>query len=663
MAVAGNPGAAAIPDWPQLDFARNCSAYGQWLAAFVAPNPWNPEEALGGSIPLTILLVSHALPPGWVFNETFGGDGGNWSQTIQSPAGTAYFGDVMQWLTSHMYKTYNETDDQWYADPAFVDNVIWTPADKCPREFCKAIAFTGNADLSGIGVIISYYIEASLTTLYLIIFTAWRIKRFVRERRAAGSLTGDVPIERSEARNSKPRGRLLRWAHRLFDALRGSLDSFLMAAGVLGVAILVAALVMEASHTNEHRHHPVNAQNIPSGHALYDSALGLLAGLYAVFPPVVLYALLPQEKEPHQHHHDHTKERRGRRTWLRRAVLIVLWGLAAAVVFCDPRSELDYEYQGRIDPDDGDVADNDNFASVLYACDQRGGRTYWLMLEALKYLIIGVPVLWLVLTLGVYLATGWRPGQAEARTAGEDTKRAGGEKGAVVDPRAEGEEKKSLFQRVGRPVWRHFVAWVACLIMWTILLSLTEMRQNIIDIADGLDNENEWAIGQVLAIATWGPVAVDFGFLLIFGIEAGLGGRLPLDFTIRQVVSISSVDSIEDSHTGGTGGTSAQASGSCAASRINSDGGNSAVCRQTSCSSKTANTANTRNTANNEKVVDSDKTAVVLDENENDREASSASSSSTSESQPPLRARTSGSSAAEHGQPLSTENSAHQHQS
>ncbi|KAL1900970.1 hypothetical protein Sste5346_002032 [Sporothrix stenoceras] len=643
--VVDNPGAAAIPDWSQLNFARNCSAYGEWLAAFVAPNPWNPEEALGGSIPLTVLLVSNALPPGWTFNESFGGDGGNWSQTIESPAGTAYFGDVMQWFTSKLYNTYNATDGQWYADPSFVDNVIWTPADQCPREFCKAIAFTGNADLSGIGVVISYYIEASLTTLYLIIFTAWRIKRFVRERRAAGNLMDKAPIERSGA--PKPRGRLMRAAHRLFDALRGSLDSFLMAAGVLGVAILVAALVMEASHTNEHRHHPVNAQNIPSGNALYDSALGLLAGLYAVFPPVVLYALLPQEKELHQHRHEHPdqiKERKGRRTWLRRAVLIVLWGLAAAVVFCDPRSELDYEYQGRIDPDDGDVADNDNFASVLYACDQRGGRTYWLILESLKYLIIGVPVLWLVLTLGVYLATGWRPGRA--RATGEGDVLVGDEKRVAGEDANEGEAPRSLWQRIGRPVWRHFVAWVACLIMWTILLSLTEMRQNIIDVAGGLDTENEWAIGQVLAIATWGPVAVDFGFLLIFGIEAGLGGRLPLDFTIQQVVSTSSVDSIDG---GVGGGADAQATGSCPTSRVNSvnDNGNraaSAVCR-TSCSN--ASTANTGN------VVGSDKTAVVLKDN---REASSSSL------RPSLRARTSASSAAENGQPSPMADSGHSEQ-
>ncbi|ERT01667.1 hypothetical protein HMPREF1624_02919 [Sporothrix schenckii ATCC 58251] len=88
-----------------LDFARNCSAYGQWLAAFIAPNPWNPAEALGGSIPLTILLVSNALPPGWIFNATVGGSGGNWTQTVDSPAGTAYFGVVTQWLTSHLFHT------------------------------------------------------------------------------------------------------------------------------------------------------------------------------------------------------------------------------------------------------------------------------------------------------------------------------------------------------------------------------------------------------------------------------------------------------------------------------------------------------------------------------------------------------------------------------
>ena len=555
-------GPAVFPGWDQLDFGRNCSAYGQWLAALIAPNPWKPQEALGGSIPLSIVLMTHALPPGWTFNDTSSSGGGsepfNATATTESPAGTAYFRDVMQWFVDHMYATYNETNGLWYADPDFVANVVWDPATRCTREFCKAIAFTGNADLSGIGIVIAYYIEAAVTTIYLAVLSVWRIWRFLNKKRTRNN----EKTHREAAR----RGRLARVGHRVFDALRGTFDSFFMTAAVLALAILVAVIVMETEHIHENHRHPVDVQNIPSGHALYDSALGLLVGLYAVFPVVVLYAIWPQEGEAatdelslplpsHDNKHtpgrssndgdDHEngavssvvlvtpshaspsahKPRRGRRTWLRRGVLVVLWGLAAAVVFLDPRSELDEAYQGVIpygDDDDLDDDDLSNFAVALYACDQRGGRSYWLVLKALRYLIIGVPALWLLLTGLVYFVTGrfvWRTRPAaDQRAETGDKQRVERAVEKSDRKRAAGEGPKqygNMLQRLGRPLWRHVVAWLSAAIMWAILLCLTELRDNIIIVADGLDKENDWEFGQVLAIAAWAPPAVDFLFLLM----------------------------------------------------------------------------------------------------------------------------------------------------
>ncbi|CAK7269212.1 hypothetical protein SEPCBS57363_003487 [Sporothrix epigloea] len=551
---------SVIPGWDQLDFARDCSAYGQWLAAFIAPNPWTPEEALGGSIPLSIVLMSYALPPGWVFNDTSvdGGVALNMTEVVHSSAGTPYFSSVMQWFVAHLYTTYNTTDGQWYADDEFVDHVVWEPANRCGREFCKAIAFTSNADLSGIGIIIAYYIEASVTTLYLILFSGWRIRKHLahkaKRRKRALTDVGELQERGTVGTPIRTRGRLWRARHRLFDALRGAFDSFFMAAAVLAIAILTAVIVMETSHIHENHRRPINAQNIPTGHALYDSALGLLVGLYATFPVVVLYSVWPQESEladeggqlqtqytkhiqqlptgdfvsicaaplPPEH-----KPRRGRRTWLRRGVLVVLWGLAAAIVFLDPRSELDDAYRGKIPDDDG--TDSDTFAVVLYACDQRGGRPYWQVLQALQYLVIGVPALWLLLTGLIYYTTGRlsRGNKLAANRQASDrrTKYVRDEGGPYA------------LQRLGRPVWRHAVAWAAAAIMWVILVCLTELRTNIIIVAGGLDKGDDWEVGQVLAIAAWGPPAVDFMFLLMFGIEAGLGGRLPYDFIIRHVSS------------------------------------------------------------------------------------------------------------------------------
>lgn len=555
--MAANNISAVFPDWLQLNFSSNCTAYGQWLSAFVSPNPWSPQDALGGSIPLSLALFTGALPANWTFV-----DGSNATAVVTAggtPGGSAYFGDVMQWFTTHLFYQLDPEDQLWYAEPAFVDHVIWTPAEKCPREFCKAIAFTGNADLSGIGVVVSYYIEASLTTLYLVLFSAWRLRRWHRRRRRRWQRDGSIQGANGNASASGGRRRrpwTPAWLRRVFDAFRGCLDSFLTAASVLALAILVAAVVTSTRRTSEHHRNPVNAQNIPNGSALYDGALSLLVSIYAVFPVMVLYALLPDDQmeaesqpepdagrgpepetkattaptpkpparrrcraahavigllpvfraRPRHATHSH----RGRIV-LRRAVLVVLWALVAAVVFLDPRSEIDYEYQGESTPDND--TDNNNFADVLYACDQRGGRRYWHTLGALRYFVMALPLVWLLLTAAV------------DGVAGCMVKR---------QPKQQQQQQQQARRhaRAVSSVWQHAVAWVNCALMWAVLACLTEMRQNIIEVADGLDTENEWKFGQVMAIATWGPVASDFFFLLMC-----MSHRL---FIVRCVCSLTS---------------------------------------------------------------------------------------------------------------------------
>ncbi|EPE02201.1 hypothetical protein F503_06117 [Ophiostoma piceae UAMH 11346] len=507
-----------LPSWSQLNFSRNCTAYGQWLSAFISPNTWNRADSLGGSIPLSIELFNSALPEGWVYTSNQSGTPTNWTLGVSTAAEQQYFGDVLKWFTTHLYSTYNATEGQWYVDIDFVDNVVWDPADKCPNAFCKAIAFTGNADISGIGIIVSYYIEAALTTLYLVVFTTWRAKKWMARKRQMKTKekggTGDPESVASPASSTSHRnqpGFFRRALNRLFDALRGSLDSLHMTATLFAFAVLTAAIVMAAKHAQDHRRHPVDFQNLPSGNALYDSALGLLVGLYSVFPVVTLYALLPQQAEvatPHSH-----LSHRGGRAGMRRGVLVILWGLAAALVYITPSSELDYEFQGHISA--GHSGEDSDYASALYACDQRGGRMYWQVLRALKFIVIGVPMLWAIITGALYLLTlKWT---------------------LKSMPKTQTQTRRPSRRTAARNAWRHFFAWINCAIMWSILGCLIHLRQDIIDVADGLDSENSWAFGQILSIASWGPVGVDFAFLLLFGIEDGLGGRLPLDFTIRQV--------------------------------------------------------------------------------------------------------------------------------
>jgi hypothetical protein len=127
-----------FPRWDEMDFSRNCTAFGNWLAAFLVPNPWNPTESLGGSFGLSITLFVESLPTDFKFPE-------NSSVPVLS-------GEIGEWFTWNLINVYNKSADTWDMNPQFQQRVFVDPIENCPVEFCKAVGYTGNADLTGIGV-------------------------------------------------------------------------------------------------------------------------------------------------------------------------------------------------------------------------------------------------------------------------------------------------------------------------------------------------------------------------------------------------------------------------------------------------------------------------------------------------------------------------------
>ncbi|OLN87840.1 hypothetical protein CCHL11_00092 [Colletotrichum chlorophyti] len=420
--------------WEQLNFTSNCDAWGRWLAAMLQPDPWEDSKTTRGiSIELSMILYGSAMPPGY---------------------NTTYY-EVGLWFTYNMYHTEvpanGSTPAYWAFSPRFSRMVFTDPKTRCQAQFCKAVGYTGNQDLCGIGVVASYYLEAILGTMYLVAFTIHQIRRHVNANiyQSAGS--------------TKKQG----FGGRILDSFRGSLDMFLGGAMLIAVAMLVASVY--ASITSRQERKQPNPE-LPSGEAVYEMALALIASNFSVFPVMLLYALVK---------HD------GHRKWLHRSVLFLLWGLSAAVVYLAPRAEIDYDER---------KSGRQNFD-----CDQRGSQ-YWHVVKATQFLVIALPLLWLLIT--VFVTTGFKiPG--------------------MVD---------KPWVRRWRSCWRLLVAWVNLCVMWGILGYFTHFRQKIINAAGGLDKNDKWTFGQVLALAAWVPVVAELIYILIFGLEDGLSGHMPADY-------------------------------------------------------------------------------------------------------------------------------------
>lgn len=130
-----------LPLWEDMDFAANCTIWGNWLSSVFLPNPWNKAETLGGSYVLGLELFADSSPVDF-YDISLASN-----MTVSET-----FARISQWYTWHSYYYFNETEDIWQYSPEFLSNVVFYPISECQAAYCKAMGYTGNADLTGIGV-------------------------------------------------------------------------------------------------------------------------------------------------------------------------------------------------------------------------------------------------------------------------------------------------------------------------------------------------------------------------------------------------------------------------------------------------------------------------------------------------------------------------------
>lgn len=245
----------------------------------------------------------------------------------------------------------------------------------CYHEYCKALGWTGDMDLVGIGVRLflpsikvpapwpfvlipeqvftSYYVEAIQVTIFLFAFSVWHMRQYVMAQgeSRSGLLSG---IQN----HHNPPTRTSRLGSRAIGAFRGSLNSFLGASMLFSIAMLVAALYMSGRGTAQRTSPLGNDADIPTDSALYDMMLSMLAATFSIFPVMILYAIQRRES-------DCSFKKRENQVWARRAVLILIWMLGAAEVYASLYGNFDY--------------DEREYESAYHRenCDWRGSVHYW----------------------------------------------------------------------------------------------------------------------------------------------------------------------------------------------------------------------------------------------------------------------------------------------
>lgn len=133
-----------LPSWDEMDFAANCTTWGNFVSSFVEPNPWADDNVLLGSYQTTIELFEASAPVG-TFDT---GEFGNLTALEQRAK-------IAEWYTWNVYGTLIPVDEnlvQFNQSTPFWIHVGALPIEKCQDEYCSALGYTGNTDLTGVGV-------------------------------------------------------------------------------------------------------------------------------------------------------------------------------------------------------------------------------------------------------------------------------------------------------------------------------------------------------------------------------------------------------------------------------------------------------------------------------------------------------------------------------
>lgn len=54
-----------LPLFEEMDFSKNCDAWGEWFTTFILPSPWNSTHYLDGDVKAIFDLFNSSVPDTW----------------------------------------------------------------------------------------------------------------------------------------------------------------------------------------------------------------------------------------------------------------------------------------------------------------------------------------------------------------------------------------------------------------------------------------------------------------------------------------------------------------------------------------------------------------------------------------------------------------------
>ncbi|KAI1416365.1 hypothetical protein F5Y13DRAFT_153763 [Hypoxylon sp. FL1857] len=324
------------------------------------------------------------------------------------------------------------------------------PLEYCSADVCKNLDWVGDPDVSGRGMLITYYIAAALVTIYACALALSR----------SSILKGRYPASSKRA-----------W---LLSGFEESVSTFLDGTLIFAVSMLAAAcfrlsqaFFQEAGASNGHW-------------MIYASIGSIYMSTFSSLLPLLLQLVA----------------RDVRRHWLRLLLwtLILFLGIANEILYdCFFAKVKAYQLKDLIE------------AIWLSYCNPNALLAHGL-LPTLRLAQI-------LLVLNALYYVVYR--SCRGKTA--NTKRWA---------------KLKAFWQGAKPYIQSLNAAICCLLMWSIL-GVFHYYRDLVNDAAGDDNQNsDWTFGQVLSVATWLPVLVEFATVLKYGPEEGLGKKISRNYTV-----------------------------------------------------------------------------------------------------------------------------------
>ncbi|KAK6063407.1 hypothetical protein SCUP234_13393 [Seiridium cupressi] len=411
-----------------LNFSSaNCDEGAAWAGAAVKGLT---TEDLRNSIPLglTISYLRTLVPDDWM----------NATDT-----------DLLAWYTEVLTSPGNTQGN------STLRYILSLPLQKCGQAICSKVGWEGDPDVSGEGMIISYYLAAGLSTVYFAILV-WTI-------------VGRHNFGWTEHEITK----------RAVSAIQESSNTFLDAALVFAVAMLGAATVRFyglMTDPNEER-------------STYATIGSVSMSAFSIFPALILQAVTD-----------------GQRTHILRQVLwFAVISLTVAVEIMYRKTY--YDLEGLPNDPDPSFENATLQRAWVEHCESFGLRKQleWGLTTA--HVILGLNCLWwLYYFIVTILPQRWHEQM--------------------------GKTDVGQFFAHCRRCTRALDGLVCIAIMWALLVLFEKYRHSIQVYTGHSDADSEWTFGQVLALATWAPVFVDFVGIGIYGPEKGLDKKVSEKYRI-----------------------------------------------------------------------------------------------------------------------------------